>query len=461
MAVARSARISLSTSFELIHRHFTRALVDEVWGSVRVTERRRVWCLWELALFWMSVVAHAPRSLRAALAEGTGESPGRFRAPEAVPQAFFARSQNLSWRFFAALFDRFRARLAAAAPRTFAGALRPLLRRFGRVEAVDCSRLDPVRRRLKILWRDRRAVLAGSLLAFYDFATGTVSQLVFTPDAAASEFRAAIGALDRVARGTLLVGDRLYGVQGFFRALSARGIFGVARRSSTVKVSRVGRLSRRLGRDGAVEDWEVIAGSPDGSGPQRLRLIRLLSGGRAALELFTNVLDPRRLGADEALVLYRRRWTIERLFSDLKEVLGLRRFYGANTNSVGMQVFAAAMVHTAMRVAQAMAARQANVEPEAISPKKFFPKAAAASAGLCGSECTFDAVLRANPGLRIRKPGWHRMRYASTTLDEVRVESRRSLVRAPPRPRHTTRPGERTWRSLPRARARSPTTRVK
>src|SRR5947209_10814232 len=93
-------RLSLTKPMELIHRFLTESLVEGVWGEVRILERQRVWGLFELAIFWTSVVLHGPRSLRAALTEATEEGPSRFLAPQAVPQAFFARSKNLSWLFF-------------------------------------------------------------------------------------------------------------------------------------------------------------------------------------------------------------------------------------------------------------------------------------------------------------------------------------------------------------------------
>jgi hypothetical protein len=308
-----------------------------------------------------------------------------------------------------------------------------------------------VRRRLRILWKDPRSVLPGALVAFYDLATGTVARLEFLPHAVASEFRAALGALGDVRPGTLLVGDRLYGAVRFFEALSAGGIFGVARRFSAVSIRRGRRLSGGLLEGGRVEDWEVAAGSGLSATPQRLRLIRLARPGRPALELLTNVLDPRRLSAQEALALYRRRWTVERLFSDLKGVLNLRRLYGANVNAVAMQVYASAIVHTALRVAQALAAKAARVEPERISTAKFFPRAAAASAKLLWVQEGFAIGRRLNRGLRLKEPRWHAMGFASTTLREVQVEIRTSRLG-----RGRRLPGIRTWRTWPKPRQKRP-----
>lgn len=95
--------------------------------------------------------------------------------------------------------------------------------------------------------------------------------------------------------------------------------------------------------------------------------------------MLTNVLTPPRLTAEEALDLSPYRWSIERMFFDLKEVLTLNRLYAANPNAVAMQVYAAAIVDNAFRVAQSDAAAHVGWEPEEISPAKLFPKIATAS----------------------------------------------------------------------------------
>src|SRR4030065_636623 len=68
--------------------------------------------------------------------------------------------------------------------------------------------------------------------------------------------------------------------------------------------------------------------------------------------------------AREVLALSPRRWSIERLFFDLKEVLNLHRVYAGNPNAVAMQVYAAGCVYNAMRVAQGEVAAAAGVPPQ-------------------------------------------------------------------------------------------------
>jgi hypothetical protein len=95
--------------------------------------------------------------------------------------------------------------------------------------------------------------------------------------------------------------------------------------------------------------------------------------------LLTNVLAPGHLSAEEALDLYPHRWGVERMFFDLKEVLNLNRLYAANPNAVAMQVYAAAIVYNALRVAQSDGAAQVGWAPEQLSPAKFYPKVATAT----------------------------------------------------------------------------------
>jgi hypothetical protein len=109
-------------------------------------------------------------------------------------------------------------------------------------------------------------------------------------------------------------------------------------------------------------------------------------------------MDPRRLAPAEALTLLRERWKVERLFFDLKEVLNLNRFYAANRDAVAMQVYACAIVHTALRVAQGRIAKSARVEPEDLSVPKLFPKVAAASTSLGTAQLVFEATRQPTRG---------------------------------------------------------------
>ena len=81
----------------------------------------------------------------------------------------------------------------------------------------------------------------------------------------------------------------------------------------------------------------------------------------------------------------------------LKEVLNLNRIYAANPNAVAMQVYAAALVYNAMRVAQAEAAAAVGLAPEQLSPAKLYPRLAAACHVYLGAQL-WEREMRGTPG---------------------------------------------------------------
>lgn len=421
-------RVDLLGVVQVLHEHLTEAVCEGVWQEVRGAERRRGLGLTTLAEFWTAVILRAPDSLTQALAEAAGAAaggPGASYPPVKVTsQAFFARCQGLKPEFFERLFETFRARLEAAEPARFAVQHQALAERFGgRVWVLDGSSLDGVARRLKVLWNDRRVPIPGTVIALYDLCRGRLARLHHTRELQPQEGPCARDLLSQVPAGTLVVGDRLYGQPVFLQAAAEHGVSLLVRRNRNVTFVPERRLSSRMVGKARVEEWTGTYGTGQVTASQQVRWIRWKQG-RRSFELVTNVLDPEKLSAEEALELYRERWQVERLFFELKEVLNLHRFYASNINAVAMQVYAAAIVHLALRVAQARIAHSVGVEPEALSTQKLFTRVAAASSSLVIAEITFEGVKQANPGVRLKKPDWRRMPFAWVRLSDVLVEPR-------------------------------------
>jgi hypothetical protein len=87
----------------------------------------------------------------------------------------------------------------------------------------------------------------------------------------------------------------------------------------------------------------------------------------------TNVLDHRLLTPQQLIVLYRRRWSVERMYLTLKEVPNLNTLYNCSPAAVGQQVYATAILYNALRVAQRRIAKKAGIAPEMLSPENLFP----------------------------------------------------------------------------------------
>ena len=423
ISVALEQRIELLGTVELLHDHLTTSLCQTVFPQTRTTERERQWSLEALVSFWTEVILRAPQSLTQALQEAALGNGSGWPPVQASPEAFFQRCQTLHWHFFANLYEAFLSQVLPQAQPCYASPVHTLREHFQAVWIVDGSRLAAVAKRLKLLWDVRAQVLPGCLTAFYDLYRGIVRHLAFNADAAAGELPRAIAALEHVPKGTWLVGDRLYGVGAFFAALRERGLVGLCRRNGRQSWRWLRELSKTYIAGGTAWDTLIeIKGKKD-MPTQTLRWIRWRKG-RESGEMLTNVIEPRRLSIRDALSLYPWRWKGERLFFDLKEVLNVPRFSTGSPNGVAMQVYAAALVHTAFRVAQGHIAQASGTQPEEISPAKFFPRMAAAAIGLTWSEVAFIEMQKANPGVALQKPDWHRCEFAWTTFEHIRVESR-------------------------------------
>ena len=439
---AAAARIDLIRVMDLLQTHITSALCQTVFRRVRTTERQRAWTLQALVQFWTAVILRAPQALSQALVETVDQREPMFPRIVATPEAFFQRCRDLRPAFFAEIFRRFTARLVEAVPPRYAASVAPVRARFTDILLLDGSRLAAIAHRLKLLWHERAVVLPGCLLGVYDLGRGLCRQLHFSADAAASEMTRAKAVLEAIGRDTLLIGDRLYCTADFFDALHTQGCWGLFRRHRQLSLHKLQRLSKRRHAGGGLEDWLVRAGSGASAPTQLVRYIRWRHGG-TRYELLTNVLAPARLAAAEALALDPYRWRIERMYFDLKEVLNLNRIYAANPNAVAMQVYAAGLVYNALRVAQGEVAAAAGIEPEEISPAKFYPKMVAACQTYVVPQQWERRVRRLNPGRRLRMIDWRRERWARVAVPVLHVETRTG-----PRRRRRFCPARRHWKSL-------------
>jgi hypothetical protein len=424
---SNGTRINLVDPLSVLHKHITEEVCEETFQSTRKTERQRLWTLKALVDFWTAVILYPPKALRHALEMAREGSGVRFPHVESTPEAFFERCQTLRWEFFARIFERFIRAVLPEAPLAFCSKFHYLRERFPEVWVWDGSRLDPIRKRLKILWDVTAKVLPGCLLCIYDLFRGIPRIVQYEMDAAKSEMKRIWEILARIPEGTLILGDRLSASVQLFEALTEKKLFGLFRYNKSVTLVKGTLFGSEKRDDGVLEDWEVEAGTGATAEPQVLRYVCLRKGKRILRDVLTNV-DPEMLTAEEAIDLYYCRWSIERVFFDLKVVFDLHRFYAANPNAVGMQVYSAFLVYTAMRICQAMAARQVRVEPEEISTQKFFPRVAAASHTFSALQEGFCEVKILNPRKNIRYPSNERLakrfKALTTTLEEVRVEKR-------------------------------------
>lgn len=424
--IRTTMRVDLLKMTRVLLDHLTPALCEAVFQRQRTTERTRTWTFYAVTRFWAAMIARHPPSIHHGL-DQTRKGRGRdalWPRVLATPRAFFKKAQGLRPHLFQATYEAFTRSILPKARPAYASWLGRLRKRFPDVLIVDGSRLDAIGHRLKLLRPERAQVLPGCLTVFYDLFRGITRHVLFYPNAAEAELPRGQTALAWLPPGALLLGDRLYASLQYFHQLAAHQLAGLVRRNGRLLIRRARRLSSQQdGRSGLLEDGLVEVGCGVGQPKLTLRLIRYRGQGRR-LDVLTNVLEPSRLSPEEALALYRLRWSIERLFFDLKETLDLHCLYASHPNLVAQQVYAAAIVHTAFRVAQAGIAQPARVLPEQLSPAKLFPTLAQAANDHCAVRVYALKTRALNPGMAIRFPGWHTIPSAYTTLGAIVVQHR-------------------------------------
>lgn len=388
--------VNLRRVLELVHGELTESVCAEVFHEVRDKERNRTWSLHLLLTFWTEVILRAPASLSEHLKDFW-----QGRTTRSTDDGFFERCRDLSWTFFAALYRRFIDLVQDRAPAVFVPQLHFLKESFANVWIVDGSRLDKIAKKLKITRHLSYTVLPGCLLVAYDLFRGVAQRMSFKPNAGASEVPHMVELFSDVPENSLMVGDRMGGIPFIFEALSQRKLWGLFRHHGQVKLRRKKRLARYLCGKAEVEEFLVKAGDGTTTEVQTLRLIRRR---QRKFELLTNVLDPSRLSGADALRLYSDRWSVEKLFKQLKCVLNLHRIYAANSNAVAMQAYTAALVHTALRITQGRIGQELEIDPDDLSTDRLFMRLASGSEYLVSHVLTLQEVDALNPGLAYNRP---------------------------------------------------------
>lgn len=147
----------------------------------------------------------------------------------------------------------------------------------------------------------------------------------------------------------------------------------VSRHNKTVKKKKIEVLAKTRTPTLSVDDWIVdMGGSQYGTAPVRLRWTHAWNG-EFDIILVTNVLDPAVLSPRQLLQLYRRHWSVERMYLAMKDVLELNPLYNCSPAAVGQQVYATAILYNTLRASQAKIAQTAGIAPEALSVDKLFP----------------------------------------------------------------------------------------
>ena len=179
--------------------------------------------------------------------------------------------------------------------------------------------------------------------------------------------------LPSIPRGALILNDRYYAKPKIWQQVAEQGVWMISRHNRTVKKRRVAVNGEFRGSALSFDDWLVeMGGSQAGTVPVKLRWVRLWGPG-FDYTLLTNVLEPERLTPVQLMAAYRRRWSVERMYLAMKDVLEFNSLYNCSPPAVGQQVYATAILYNTLRVSQGQIAATADIAPELLSVDKLFP----------------------------------------------------------------------------------------
>jgi hypothetical protein len=236
------------------------------------------------------------------------------------------------------------------------------------VVVLDETTLDPLARKLPSL-RGTPAgddtLLPGKVAGLFDLRLQQWLKLKWVEDVHSNEKLRARSMVEDLPKGSLVLADLGYFGFEWFDFLSQAGHEWVSRlrKKTSYKVRHV------FYEHGSTLDALIWLGAHRADRAAKpVRLVRFTHNGQQ-YEYITSVLVPKQLPLREIARLYARRWDIELAIKLVKRELGLHLFWGAKTEVVQAQVWAAfAIAQILMALRQEVAAR-AGVDPFEVSMK--------------------------------------------------------------------------------------------
>jgi hypothetical protein len=137
--------------------------------------------------------------------------------------------------------------------------------------------------------------------------------------------------------GSIIVFDRGYPDQAWWKELDAKGYFFVTRTKKNTRFI-VSARSEELEPDILSDDTVWIGDVTDPVYPKEIRLVRFLHKEKGELVFLTNNFD---LKASEIALVYKERWQIELFFKWIKQNLVIKSFLGTSKNAIMNQVWVA------------------------------------------------------------------------------------------------------------------------
>lgn len=211
------------------------------------------------------------------------------------------------------------------------------------------------------------------IVLLHDVETGLAQKPCWGPmygSNAVSEQSLATLAIDALAPGAIIMGDRNFGVFGMAWAIHQRGHHPVIRLTANRAVRLAGAPITQPG-EYAVQwrssRWDRLNREerPDGAMLEGRLIAARVGRGKSRQWLFLFTTAP--LSADEVVALYGQRWKIETDLRSLKQTARLQRVAVRSSDMLAKELLAAVLAYNLVRALMAEAARRAHVDPRQLS----------------------------------------------------------------------------------------------
>jgi len=248
------------------------------------------------------------------------------------------------------------------------------------VVMLDGKQIKRVAKRLKPVRGRPGKIIGGKILVAYVPAQGLGVAMAADPDGEANDIRLMPEAIPRararISGVRLWVADRQFADLNQPQLLTEQGDHFLLRRSLKLSFSADPEHPAREAVDAqgrrVIEQWGWI-GAVNEKRRRYVRQIHLIRPGEEDIYLVTDLMDEQTYPADDLLMVYLKRWEIERVFQKITEVFHLERLLGSTPEATIFQAAFCLVLYNLLQLMRIyVAAGQKDLSMESVSMEQLF-----------------------------------------------------------------------------------------
>jgi len=295
-------------------------------------------------------------------------------------EAVYGKLRRTSIGLSQAFMEEATERLRALLPREIPTEPLPASLAGMTVVMLDGKQIKRVAKRLKPVRGRPGKIIGGKILVAYIPAEGMAVAMAADPDGEANDVRLTPEAIRRgrarISGIRLWAADRQFCDLNLPRVFTEEGDHFLLRRSLKLSFTADPKRPTQEALDArgrrVIQHWGWI-GAANEKRRRYVRQIHLIRPGEEDIYLVTDLLDEHAYPADDLLVVYLKRWEIERVFQKITEVFHLERLLGSTPEATIFQAAFCLVLYNLLQLMRAYAAvGQKKLPVDAISMEQLF-----------------------------------------------------------------------------------------